>query len=120
MSNDNLIVAHEPTHATTKIAGKICTAARGYQGVFLKRKTPSFHLPPMNLQTLNVFFDRSSQGSGIGAHCINLVVGLLDHSDPRMLHAPESKDHAHMSAALKPSVDHFSSWQVGLTLVMYL
>jgi hypothetical protein len=51
---DSSIVAHEPTHTTIEIAGKICTAARGDQGFVLKRKPLSFHLPPMNLHTPNI------------------------------------------------------------------
>jgi hypothetical protein len=105
--DDGLIVVHEPIHATTKIAGKTCSTARGDQGFVLKRKPPSFHLPPMNLQAPNIYFDRNPQGSSIGSHSINPLVGLPDHSDPRTFHAPESKDRAHVLASLKPTIAHF-------------
>ena len=61
----------------------------------------------MNLQTPNIYFDRNPQGSSIGAHSINPLVGLPDHSDPRTFHAPEGKDQAHVLASLKPTMDHF-------------
>jgi hypothetical protein len=93
--DDSSIAVHEPIHA------------RDDQGFVLKRKPPSFHLPPMNLQTPNIYFDRNPQGSSIGAHSINPLVGLPDHSDPRTFHAPESKDQAHVLASLKPTMDHF-------------
>lgn len=105
--DDSSILVHDPIYATTEIAGKARTTARGDQGFVLKRKPPSFHLPPMNLQAPNIYFDRNPQGSSIGAHSIDPLVGLPDHSDPRTFHARESKDQAHVLAALKPTVDHF-------------
>ena len=72
--DDSSIVVYEPIHATTKIAGKTRTTARDDQGFVLKRKRPSFHLPPMNLQTPNIYFDRNPQSSSIGAHSINPFV----------------------------------------------
>jgi hypothetical protein len=105
--DDSSILVHDPIYATTEIASRARTTARGDQGFILKRKPPSFHLPPMNLQTPNIYFDRNPQGSSIGAHSIDPLVGLPDHSDPRTFHARESKDQAHVLAALKPTVDHF-------------
>jgi hypothetical protein len=105
--DDSSIVVYEPIHATTEIAGKMRTTARDDQGFVLKRKPPSFHLPPMNLQTPNIYFDRNPQGSSIGAHSIDPLVGLPDHSDPRTFHAPKGKDQAHVLASLKPTMDHF-------------
>jgi hypothetical protein len=105
--DDSSIVVHESIHTTTKIASKTCSTARGDQGFVLKRKPPSFHLPPMNLQTPSIYFDRNPQGSSIGAHSINPLVGLPDHSDPRTFYALESKDQAHVLASLKPTIAHF-------------
>jgi hypothetical protein len=105
--DDSSIVLHEPIHATTEIAVKTRTTARDDPVFVLQRKPPSFHPPPMNLQTPNIYFHRNPQGSSIGAHSINPLVGLPDHSDPRTFHAPESKDQAHVMAALKPTMDHF-------------
>jgi hypothetical protein len=105
--DDSSISVLEPIYATTEIVGKTCATARGDQGFVLKRKPLSFHPPPMNLQTPNIYFDRNPQGSSIGAHSIDPLVGLPDHSDPRTFHARESKDQAHVLAALKPTVDHF-------------
>ena len=87
--DDSLISVHEPIYATTEIVGKTRTTARGDQG-------------------------RNPQGSSIGAHSIDPLVGLPDHSDPRMFHARESKDQAHVLAALKPTVDYFQQLTGGV------
>jgi hypothetical protein len=55
----------------------------------------------------NIYFGRNPQGSGIGAHSFDPLVGLPDHSDPRTFHTGNSKDQSHLSAALQPTIDHF-------------
>src|SRR5207248_9022622 len=105
--DDSSIVVYEPIHATAEIASKTRTTARDDQGFVLKSKHRSFHLPPMNLQTPNIYFDRNPQGPSIGAHSINPFVGLPDHSDPRTFYALENKAQAHVLASLKPTMDHF-------------
>lgn len=55
----------------------------------------------------NIYFDRNPLGSSIGAHSFDPLVGLPDHSDPRIFHTGNSKDLSHLSAALQPTIDHF-------------
>lgn len=105
--NDTTGVTHEPTQTTPSPLSKVGRSWSGIDEFVLHRRPKSVHPPPMKRNTPNIYFDRNPQGSSIGTHSFDSIVGLPDHSDPRTFHTPDSKDWAHVLAALQPSIDHF-------------
>jgi hypothetical protein len=105
--NDTTGVIHEPIQTTPNPFSKVGRSGSGIDEFVLHRRPKSVHPPPMKRNTPNIYFDRNPQGSSIGTHSFDSIVGLPDHSDPRTFHTPDSKDWAHVLAALQPSIDHF-------------
>jgi hypothetical protein len=100
-------VIQQAIHATPNLISKLGMSGSAFNEGFIQRKLVSVHPPPMNRQRPNIYFNRNPQGSSIGAHSFDPLVGLPDHSDPRTFHTPNSKDWPHVLAALQPSIDHF-------------
>lgn len=105
--DDSSTVIHKSIHAKCNLVSKVGRPDRDIDWVVLQRKPVSFHPPPMNRDTPNIYFDRSPEGSGIGAHSFDLLVGLPDHSDPRTFHTGNSRDQSYLLVALQPTIDHF-------------
>jgi hypothetical protein len=100
-------VIQEPIHAMQNPLSEIGRSNTGIDEFVIQRRPMSAHPPPMKRNTPNIYFDRNPQGSSIGTHSFDSLVGLPDHSDPRTFHTPDSKDWPHVLAALQPSIDHF-------------
>jgi hypothetical protein len=107
LDDDTTGVIHEPVHTTPNPLSKMGWSESDIDEFVVQRKLMSVHPPPMKRHTPNIYFDRNPQGSSIGTHSFDSLVGLPDHSDPRTFHTPDSKDWPHVLAALQPSIDHF-------------
>ena len=70
-------------------------------------RVKSFYPLPRNTQVPNRYFDPHPHGSSVGAHSIDPLVGLIDHSDPRTFYTPNSEDRQHVFDALQPTIEHF-------------
>jgi hypothetical protein len=105
--DDSSSVVHKPILAMSNILNKVGRSESDVDRAVFQRKFVSVHPPPMNRQTPNIYFDRNPQGSSIGAHSFDPLVGMADHSDPRTFFTPNSTDWPHVLAALQPSIDHF-------------
>ena len=104
-----------PRRSTPNVADQVATTLIQIERLALRRKTRSFHPPPMNTRTPKIYFDRHPYGSSVGAHSFDPNVGLPDHSDPRMFHTPNSPDKEYLSHALQPTIDHFRQLTDGVS-----
>ena len=100
--------------ATPNVAEPVGPILSNTNRLVLRRRPLSFHPPPMNKQTPNIYLDRYPHGSSIGGHSFDPLVGLPDHSDPRTFHAADNNDKQHVLDALQPTIDHFRQLTVGV------
>lgn len=72
-----------------------------------QRGPPSFHPLSMARGAPNPYFERHPPGSSIGAHSLDPLVGLPDHSDPRTFLTSDPTEWPHVLEALKPTIRHY-------------